>query len=150
MNDKHTTKLKGKTDWDKVSSLTDEQIGHAAASDPDAPLLTNKELSEFKRINPNIEFDVGFIRNRLSMTQEEFASNFGINKRTLEGWEQHRKKPSQTEATFLKVIEMHAEEVKKMVLELKEFRGQKFKHPSSRVDKEGIKKGKASGAHHSR
>jgi len=118
MKEMHTTKHKGKTDWDKVSSLTEEQIAQAAASDPDAPLLTKKELIEFKRVNPNVEFDVGFIRNKLKMTQEQFAANFGINKRTLEGWEQHRKKPSQTETTFLKVIEVHSKEIKKMVHEL--------------------------------
>lgn len=120
MKDKHTTKFKGKSDWNKVTCLTEGEIESAAASDPDAPLLTKKELSGFKRVNPNVEFDVGFIRNRLHMSQEEFASSYGINKRTLEGWEQHRKKPSQTETTFLKVIEMHAEEIKKMVLEVQE------------------------------
>jgi putative transcriptional regulator len=139
MNAKHTTKNKGKTDWDKVGSLTEEQIEKAAASDPDAPLLTNKELSEFKRVNPNAEFDVGFIRNRLSMTQEEFASNFGINKRTLEGWEQHRKRPSETETTFLKVIEKHGEEIKRMVKEVGRFKSSlaDFRKNETTDDEEG-------------
>jgi putative transcriptional regulator len=143
MNVKHTTKFKGKTDWDKVNSLSDEQIEKAAASDKDAPLLTRKELSEFKRVNPNAEFGVSFIRNKLSMTQEEFSSNFGINKRTLEGWEQHRKRPSETETTFLKIIENHGDEIKKMVQELRRFKP----NPTSFHNKEDGE-GREDGDHH--
>jgi putative transcriptional regulator len=108
-------KFKGKTDWEKVKFLTEEDIERAASSDPDAPLLTKEELRGFKRANPNIEFDVKFIRNRQDLTQEEFSSNYGINKRTLQGWEQRAKKPSETEVTFLKVIDKYPEEVKRMV-----------------------------------
>lgn len=49
-------KFKGKTDWDKIKSLTEEDIETAASSDPDAPLLTKEELTEFKRVYPDIEF----------------------------------------------------------------------------------------------
>lgn len=115
MKENHTMKFKSKTDWDKVKSLTDEDIERAASSDPDAPLLTKEELTGFKRANPGIEFDVKFIRNRQEMTQEEFSSNYGINKRTLQGWEQRAKKPSATEITFLKIIDKYPEEVKRMV-----------------------------------
>lgn len=38
------------TDWEKVKLLTEEEIEKAAASDPDAPLLTEEELAEFKRV----------------------------------------------------------------------------------------------------
>lgn len=115
MKENHTMKFKGKTDWDKVKSLTEKDIERAASSDPDAPLLTKEELTGFKRANSGIEFDVKFIRNRQEMTQEEFSSNYGINKRTLQGWEQRAKKPSATEVTFLKVIDKYPEEVKRMV-----------------------------------
>lgn len=115
MKENHTMKFKGKTDWDKVKSLTEEDIERAASSDPDAPLLTKEELAGFKRANPDIEFDVKFIRNRQEMTQEEFSSNYGINKRTLQGWERRAKKPSATEITFLMVIDKYPEEVKRMV-----------------------------------
>ena len=40
----------GKTDWKKVWALSDEQIRDAAATDPDAPILTDRELAEFKRV----------------------------------------------------------------------------------------------------
>lgn len=150
MNEKHTTKFKGKTDWDKVNSLSEEQIEKAAASDQDAPLLNKKELSEFKRVNPSAEFDVGFIRNRLSMTQEEFASNFGINKRTLEGWEQHRKRPSETETTFLKVIEKHGEEIKKMVKELRPCKSSAANIHNKNEETKEDGEGRKGGDHHIR
>jgi len=34
----NSKKTKGKTDWKRVSNLTDAEIAHAAASDPDAAL----------------------------------------------------------------------------------------------------------------
>ncbi|MBS0351391.1 MAG: hypothetical protein JSR33_09435 [Proteobacteria bacterium] len=44
--------LSGKTDWSKVKKMTEEEIGLAAKSDPDAQLLTLKQLRQFKRIHP--------------------------------------------------------------------------------------------------
>lgn len=56
-----------KTDWDKVKSLTEEDIERAASSDPDAPLLTKEELRGFKRANSReIKFRYGIgIENHL-------------------------------------------------------------------------------------
>lgn len=41
-------RLKGKTDWSRVDALTDEEIEHAASSDPDSVLPTEEDLKEFK------------------------------------------------------------------------------------------------------
>lgn len=51
MNAKHIMKkkIKGKTNWDKVKSLTEKQIISAAKSDLDASLLTSTQLKKFKR-----------------------------------------------------------------------------------------------------
>ena len=40
----------GRTYWKKARDLSDEQIRDAAATDPDAPILTDRELTEFKRV----------------------------------------------------------------------------------------------------
>jgi hypothetical protein len=45
-------KLKGKTDWSEVDSLSDEQIEEAAKNDPDSALPTDEELKEFKHKKP--------------------------------------------------------------------------------------------------
>ncbi len=45
-------KSKGKTDWDKVDALTEEEIEDAAKDDPDSALPTDEELKEFKPVKP--------------------------------------------------------------------------------------------------
>lgn len=43
-------KLKGKTNWDAVSALSDEEIIEAAKSDPDSALPNLEQLKEFKPV----------------------------------------------------------------------------------------------------
>ncbi len=45
-------KLKGKSDIERLSRLSDQEIYDAALSDPDNPPLTQAELSKFRRITP--------------------------------------------------------------------------------------------------
>jgi DNA-binding transcriptional regulator YiaG len=108
MNVKHISakKQKGRTDWCKVGLMADEEIDLAATSDPDAPLLTKNELKQFKRVNPTKEVDVKLIRQKLHLSQDEFASYFGVSVRTIQEWEQHRRNPTATARNFLKVIEL--------------------------------------------
>ncbi|KTD09350.1 helix-turn-helix domain-containing protein [Legionella jamestowniensis] len=115
-----TSKSKGKTNWDRVKKMTNEEIEKAANSDPDAPLYSKEKLRSmgFKRVNPVQEVDVKFIRGRLKMTQEEFARSFGFKKRTLEGWEQHRREPTGAAKLFLKVIEINPRAVSQALEEL--------------------------------
>ena len=42
-------KVKGKTNWEDVDNLTDEEIEEAAKSDPDTALPTEEELKKFKK-----------------------------------------------------------------------------------------------------
>ena len=106
-----TKMQKGKTDWEAVKSMTDDEIDKAAISDPDAQLLTKEQLSQFKRVNPEKEIDVKLIRQKLGLSQEEFAYYFGVSIRTLQEWEQYRRKPNATTRNFLKVIEMEPKAV---------------------------------------
>jgi len=41
---------RGQTDWRAVDALTDEAIAAAALSDPDAQLLTEGQLLDFRRV----------------------------------------------------------------------------------------------------
>lgn len=67
MSGKHIMKkrIKGKTNWVKVKSLTEKQIIAAAKSDPDAKPLTRAQLKKFKRVTPPKEIDVKAIRKKL-------------------------------------------------------------------------------------
>jgi len=61
---------------------------------------------------PN-EVDVKRIRTRARMSQAEFARAFCINPRTLQEWEQGRRKPDATTRAYLAVIAKNREAVKR-------------------------------------
>jgi len=50
------------------------------------------------------EVDVKRIRSKAGMSQAEFARAFCINPRTLQDWEQGRRKPDATTRAYLTVI----------------------------------------------
>ncbi len=106
MSAKHMKKhkIRGKTNWEKVKTLTEKQIIASAKSDPDAKPLTKVQLKKFKRVHPPKEIDVKAIREKLHVSQTEFASYFGVSVRTIQEWEQHRRNPTTIARNFLKVI----------------------------------------------
>jgi putative transcriptional regulator len=59
---------------------------------------------------PN-EVDVRRIRTKARMSQAEFARAFCINPRTLQEWEQGRRKPDATTRAYLAVIAKNREAV---------------------------------------
>jgi putative transcriptional regulator len=70
------------TDWRKIDTMTDAEIAHQIASNPDAA--------------PDMapEVDVRAIRRASGMTQAEFAAAYKFSVRTLQEWERGAKKPS--------------------------------------------------------
>jgi len=57
------------------------------------------------------EVDVRRIRTKAGMSQAEFARAFCINPRTLQEWEQGRRKPDATTRAYLAVIAKNREAV---------------------------------------
>lgn len=57
------------------------------------------------------EVDVKRIRTKAGMSQTEFARAFCINPRTLQEWEQGRRKPDATTRAYLAVIAKNREVV---------------------------------------
>lgn len=51
------------------------------------------------------------IRMQLDLTREQFAYVIGVSKRTVEGWEQGRRKPSGPALALLRVAARHPESV---------------------------------------
>ena len=62
------------------------------------------------------DIDVKAIRERISLSQAEFAKLFGLSKRTLEHWEQGRRTPSGPARAFLTVIAREPEAVRRALL----------------------------------
>jgi len=57
------------------------------------------------------ELDIRTIRKRYKMSWETFAGLLGVSKRTLEGWEQGRRKPRGPARRLLQVAARHPEAV---------------------------------------
>jgi len=84
--------------------MTEEELTANALSDPDNPPLTKAELAKFKRVHPIETIDVKAVRQKMNVSQEQFASYFGVNVKTLRDWEQHRHSPNPTARNFLLVV----------------------------------------------
>lgn len=68
-----------------------------------AHVRRRKRLPTRRIVLPD-EVDVRRIRVQAGMSQAEFASAFCINPRTLQEWEQGRRKPDATTRAYLAVI----------------------------------------------
>ena len=93
----------GDTDWQRVASLSDEEVRAAALADPDAQPLTREQLARMRR--PAREGQVKAVRQRLGMTQEQFAQAFRLPVGTVRDWEQGRSEPDAPARALLQVIE---------------------------------------------
>jgi putative transcriptional regulator len=89
-----------KTDWARIDAMTDEEVVAAALSDPDAQPLTPEQLAKMRRVSR-----VKVLRQRLAMTQAEFAEAFHLPITTLRDWEQHRSTPDAPARALLLAIE---------------------------------------------
>jgi hypothetical protein len=45
----------GKTDYERLKNMTEEEIEKNAQNDPDAPLQSEEDLKRFKRVHPKKE-----------------------------------------------------------------------------------------------
>lgn len=60
--------------------------------------------------------DIKAIREKISLSQGEFARLFGLSKRTLEHWEHGRRIPSGPARAFLTVISREPEAMRRALL----------------------------------
>lgn len=97
----------GKTDWDRVLAMTEEELHQNALDDPDNPPLTDEQLARMRRVpNPRE------IRDNLGLTQREFAKQFQIALATLRDWEQGARRPDSTARAYLWVIQENPDAVR--------------------------------------
>ena len=76
-----------------------------AIADANGEPVTGTKKSIVLRIQPQK------IRQQLNMSQSQFARAFGIPIRTLQGWEQGRRKIDMTTASYLRTISKFPNEV---------------------------------------
>ena len=91
----------------RLDAMTEEEIHAAALSDPDAQPLTEEQLI---RMNPSI--DPKNVRERLRLTQQEFANTFHLSLSAIKNWEEGRSLPDQAACILLRVIGHNPQAVK--------------------------------------
>jgi putative transcriptional regulator len=92
--------------------MSDEEVRAAAEADPDNPPLTDREIARLERVPA-----AKYIRQKLRMTQQEFARTYHLSLSVLRDWEQQRSQPDQAARTLLRVIERSPETVKQVLQE---------------------------------
>ena len=103
---------RGESDWARVNAMTDEEVLAAAHADPDAQPFDAEALAKMRRVSP-----VKALRQRLGMTQAEFAEAFGLPISTLRDWEQHRSTPDAPARALLLAIERDPEVMRRLLAE---------------------------------
>jgi putative transcriptional regulator len=89
-----------------VPSRQDEAAGALRQSRGEADL-------KVYRVHVPAEVNVQKIRKKLGLSQNEFASRFGIAPGTLRDWEQERKRPEGPARVLLMVIDKEPEAVRR-------------------------------------
>ena len=103
---------RGRTDWARVRAMTDEEVTSAARSDPHAQPLTPEQLAKMRRVSR-----VKVLRQRLDMTQAQFAAAFHLPITTLRDWEQHRSTPDAPARALLLAIERDPDVMRRLLAE---------------------------------
>jgi len=101
---------RGESDWERLEAMTDEGILAAALADPDAQPLAPEQLARMHRASR-----VKVLRQRLGMTQVEFADAFHLPITTLRDWEQHRSTPDAPARALLLAIERDPEVMRRLL-----------------------------------
>jgi len=101
------------TDWARVDAMTDEEVAAAAMADPDAHALTPDELREMRRVSR-----VKVLRQRLGMTQVEFAKAYHLPLGTVRDWEQRRTNPDAPARALLRAIERDPETMRRLLTDV--------------------------------
>jgi putative transcriptional regulator len=101
---RRTTRASDEPDWAKIDALTDDEIEAQIAANPDAAPVLDWSLDD-----PNVRLmepvDVKAIRDKLGMSQEEFARTFSLNISALRDWEQERRMPRGPARALLRIID---------------------------------------------
>ena len=101
---------RGDTDWARLDAMTEEEVLAAALSDPDAQPLSPEQLARMRRVSR-----VKVLRQRLEVTQAEFAEAFHLPITTLRDWEQLRSIPDAPARALLLAIERDPEAMRRLL-----------------------------------
>lgn len=93
----------------KVKPLTDAQLrAYESKRDLAAELLESVQQMKTGKTRV-VSSPAAEARERIGLSQSQFAALLGVSVRTLQGWEQGRKRPSGAVRTLLTIARMNPE-----------------------------------------
>lgn len=97
--------------------MKDEMFNELIASIQEAGAIRRGECKASRVVHIDAP-DVKKIRESLNLSQSDFATIMGISVRTLQNWEQKRRKPVGSARVLLEVAAVHPKEVLETVKHL--------------------------------
>lgn len=88
-----------RSDWRAFDAMSEADRHRAAVSDPDVPPSTAAQLARARRV-PTVRA----LRQKLKLTQEQFAARFDLPLGTVRDWEQGAHRPDRAAQVLLRVI----------------------------------------------
>jgi putative transcriptional regulator len=104
-------------DWATVDGTTEADIGRHAREDRTRPPSDRawRRMVEERRVTavPPAKVDVRAIREKLKLSQSEFAARFGFTAASVRQWEQGRRHPHGPARVLLTIIEREPNAVRR-------------------------------------
>jgi putative transcriptional regulator len=75
--------FEGTVDWDKINATTGEDIERQALDDGDTTDIDPASIRRYRT-----PFSVRFLRERMNLSQAEFAARFGLRVDIVKNWEE--------------------------------------------------------------
>ncbi len=88
-----------KTNWRAFDAMSEEERHRAAVSDRECPPASEAQITRARRV-PTVRV----LREKLKLTQEEFAMRFHLPLGTVRDWEQGAHRPDRAAQVLLTVI----------------------------------------------
>jgi putative transcriptional regulator len=111
---------KGRVDWAKIARTSQAEIEEQAASEKRRLHISDHHLSPAWPVFRCP--DIRQLRERLGLSQSEFAERYALSRRTLQQWEQERSCPDQPARILLKAIEAQPEVMHQIIRRLGKIR----------------------------
>jgi putative transcriptional regulator len=92
--------------------MTDEDVMAAALADPDAQPLSDEQLARMRRVSR-----IKVLRERLGLTQAEFARAHRLPLTAPRDWEQRRSTPDAPARALLLAIERDPDALRRLLAE---------------------------------
>jgi putative transcriptional regulator len=106
-----------KVDWTKIDATTEADIARHAREDrtvSPSDRVWKKMLREGRvRLMPPVKVDVRGIRQKLKLSQSDFAARFGFTAAAVRQWEQGRRQPHGPARVLLTIIDREPNAVRR-------------------------------------